>query len=343
MQPGMARKQDRRQGDRGQGQEERRREPRFEAKMWVGIPEAEGEADVEDCDISAAGMLLYTPRDAGEPGAVRMLRLVTGDLGTSIEIMAHVVRVETREDPDLGSVRVATAFEFLPHQPEELEAFLGIALEGEFSVATPDRLEGIPAREPAVEAQGDADQSLQVSHVTLDANRALEEGTRVWLELETPAGESLRFSGSCLESLPLEGAGHEDLYRVTVSIDSRDCSGVDPMPGGSRKGLSGALSEVEITSLLGFFELERSSGVLALQHESEKAFIFVREGTVVDVDNESAGEESALDSIVSLLRWPDGTFEFNFQSVDREDALGMSTTSLLMECARRNDEESQAG
>jgi hypothetical protein len=318
--------------------------------MWVGIPEAEGEADVESCNISAAGMLLYTSRDAGEPGAVRMLRLVTGDLAASIEIMAHVVRVETRLDPDGSRVREATAFEFLSHHPKELEEFLRIALEGKFSVPVPDQRRAASAVDSEQEPQADPVGPLQVSRIALYTNRALKVGTEVWLEFETPAGESLRLSGSCMESLPLDGAGNEDLYRVEVNLDSLDSSHAatasdtaDPSTGRQRKGvhLSGSLSEVAIMSLLGFLELERSSGVLSLQHESKKASIFVSEGNVLDVVAEPAGE-SAIDSFTSLLSWPDGTFEFSFQSVDRANAIGMSTTALLMECARLQDEDSHS-
>ena len=334
---------------------DRRREPRFEANIWVGIPEAEGEADVESCNISASGMLLRTNRNAGEPGAVRMLRLVTGDLAASVEVMAHVVRVETRLDPFGGRVHEATAFEFLPHRPEDLDEFLGIALDGEFTVPVADRRESPPVCDTPEEVPTDPVGQLQVSHLEFVANRNLEAGTKIRLELVTPAGESFRLIGSCLESPPLEG--DKDLYHVQVGLDSGDASCVDTdsedgsdsdtagaMTGRQRRGvhLSGTLSEVAITSLLGFLELERSSGVLFIQHESEKASIFVYEGSVVDADIESESEsESAMDSLAKMLSWADGTFEFSFQTVDRADAIGMSTTALLMECARKQDENSR--
>ena len=330
-------------------QKDRRSEPRFDARMWVGIPEAEGEADIEHCNISAAGMLLHTPRDAGEPGAVRMLRLVSGDLVASIEVMAHVIRVETRQDPDRGRVRVATAFEFLPHQPKELDAFLGIVLEGDFSVPIPDRRDAIPTDDSAEVAQADPIEPLQVSRIAFDTNRAVEVGTQIWLEIETPGGENERLSGSCTKSLPLDGPANEKLYSVEVQLDSPDSSHAasDSDIAGSPKGrqregvhLSGSLSEVAIMSLLGFLDLERSSGVLSVQHESKKAAIFVSEGSVFDVDCEPAGE-SALESLTSLLGWLEGDFEFSFQSVDRADAIGMTTTSLLLECARLLDEDSR--
>ncbi len=324
-----------------------RREPRFEANLWVGIPEAEGEADVESCNISAVGMLLRTSRNAGEPGSVRMLRLVTVDLAASIEIMAHVVRVETRLDPDGGRVREATVFDFLPHQPKELEEFLRVALEATSSVAVPDRRRAAPVGDSRQEPLAVPVGPLKVSRIALDTNRALKVGTQVRLEFETPTGESLRLSGACKESLPLDGAGNEDLYRVEVSLDSSHAAiasdTADPTTRRQRQGvhLSGSLSEVAIMSLLGFLELERSSGVLSLQHDSKRASIFVSEGNVLDVETEPAGE-SAKDSFNGLLSWPEGTFEFSFQSVDRANAIGMSTTALLMECAQLQDEDSRS-
>ena len=118
-------------------QGDQRRAPRFETRLWVGIPEVEGEPELEKCDISASGMLLWTRRDAGSPGAVRMLRLVTADLGTGINIMAHLVRVIATEDVEEGRTIEASAFEFLPNDPQELEDFLSQVVEGEMSV-TPD-------------------------------------------------------------------------------------------------------------------------------------------------------------------------------------------------------------
>ena len=116
---------------------ERRKELRFETKMWVGIADTEGDPEVESCNISAGGMLLRTNRDAGAPGAVRMLRLVTSDLGGSIEIMGLIVRVEHADSASSsGSGREITgvAFEFLPLNTEELDEFLGVVVEGEFTV-----------------------------------------------------------------------------------------------------------------------------------------------------------------------------------------------------------------
>ena len=106
--------------------------------------------------------------------------------------------------------------------------------------------------------------------------------------------------------------------------------------------LRGALSEVALPSLLGFFELERASGVLRLEQEAMTAEVFVKDGTVLDAVSEPAGS-SPRELMADLFQWPDGAFEFSFQAVERDDTIGMSTTALLMECARICDEEGQSG
>ena len=133
-------------------------------------------------------------------------------------------------------------------------------------------------------------------------------------------------------------------YAVEVVLDDRDSSEVEGSAGQEREGvhLSGALSEVALPSLLGFFELERASGVLRLEQEAMTAEVFVKDGTILDVESEPAGS-SPREVMADLFQWPDGTFEFSFQPVERDDAIGMSTTALLMECARVSDEEGQFG
>ena len=97
---------------------DRRRAPRLRTKLWVGIPEVDGEPELEECDISVTGLLLRTRRDAGAPGGVRMLRLVNADQDVALEIMAHVVRVIAYDDVVMGRVIEGIAFEFLPHGDE---------------------------------------------------------------------------------------------------------------------------------------------------------------------------------------------------------------------------------
>ena len=54
-----------------------------------------------------------------------------------------------------------------------------------------------------------------------------------------------------------------------------------------------------------------------------------------------APASSPIESLADLLEWPEGAFEFSFQMVERDDAVGQSTTAVLMECARISDERSR--
>jgi hypothetical protein len=193
--------------------------------------------------------------------------------------------------------------------------------------------------------------------MVVDTNRAVEAGTRIWVEIETPSSRgATRFAGRAVESRPIENAGDEPLYRLEVGFDGgladepgqerRGSSVADPASAGrdsrETKGvhMSGTLSEVGLPSLLGFFELERASGVLQLEQDAKKAALFVREGSILDVESEPAAP-SASEALARLLEWPDGAFEFTFQPVERADAIGTPTTALLMDFARRSDESSR--
>ena len=348
-------------------QAERRREPRLETSLWIGIPEVEGEPELEECNISASGMLLKTPRDAGAPGAVRMLHLVTADLAASIEIMAQVVRVVEAKDENGARVLEATGFDFLPHQPEELETFMRQVLDGAATVPTRTPTKTAPrARiDPPVEApRTDRATDLSVLGMLIDTNCAVESDAKVTVTIELPSSqESVQFSGRVLGSRNLEDGGDEDLYSVEVGFDdfgelrnapessraAENASGASERDGnitaaaarGRAAGiLSGNLSEIALPSLLGFFDLERASGILQLGQDGQEAVLFVKDGSILDVEMQPPAD-SAENALATLLEWPDGAFVFTFQSVERDNVIGKSTTALLMDCAQQSDEKSR--
>jgi len=357
----------RRSGDQRRS-EDRRRAPRFETRLWVGIPEVEGEPELEKCDISASGMLLRTRRNAGSIGAVRMLRLVTADLGAGINIMALVVRVVLSDAAGTERVTEATAFEFLPHDPQELEDFLRQVVEGEISVAPHASLDRrVPTQKDRRSRGGEAEPATanarNVSGMVIDTSWAVEAGAKISLEIEGSSSDgALRLSGQVVGSRQIAGqiedADEGECYRVEVSFgEGEEGTGLsvdsivntlvpDVMttnrPVRTREGahLSGSLSEVALPSLLAFLELERSSGVLAIEQDSNKAAVFVQDGRILDVES-GAPASSPIESLADLLDWPEGAFEFSFQVVERDDAVGQSTTAVLMECARISDERSR--
>ena len=343
--------------------EDPRRAPRFGTRLWVGIPEAEGEPELESCVLSAYGMLLRTPRDAGSPGSVRMLRLVTEDLGAGINIMSRVVRVVMANNGQGGQVIEATAFEFLPHNPQELEEFMRAVVAGEIEVSadnSPDHQYEVQVDRRRGDRESDSVRELCISGIVIDSNRALEQGAVVSIEIEAPFSRDreLRITGQAVKSSLIEDTGEGERYLVEVSFGkgeerwvSKVADVVDTLvsstettsrPGSDREGvhLSGSLSEVALPSLLAFLELERSTGVLDLERDCTKVKVFVQDGRLFDIELDPPGP-APIDALADLLEWPEGAFEFGFQLVERDDVIGQSTTALLMECVRISDERSR--
>ena len=201
---------------------ERRRAARFDARLWVGIPEADGEPELESCNISASGMLLRTRRDAGAPGEVRMLRLVTADMSGSIEIMAHVIRVIAYEDVELGRVIEATTFEFLAQGDKnraEIEDFLRQVVEAEFSATTRASVNyhfptGSSDQDGA--ARPATASVLGVSRMVIDTTCAVEPGTNILVEIEVPdTGQAVRVSGRAAGSRHIMDAEDEQRWNKT--------------------------------------------------------------------------------------------------------------------------------
>ena len=79
--------------------------------------------------------------------------------------------------------------------------------------------------------------------------------------------------------------------------------------------------------------------MLRLSRDAQQAALFVREGRILDVESEIPG--SSKQALGNLLGWSDGVFEFQFQKVERDDAIGQPTAVLLLDLARQSDEASR--
>ncbi len=101
--------------------------------------------------------------------------------------------------------------------------------------------------------------------------------------------------------------------------------------------LAGELSSVPLTTLVALFEMERMTGELVVRHGVEEARIFIDGGRLVDVEP-LAPDEAGRTRMRSILGWKEGSFEFDVHPVQREDRIGMSTTALLLDLAREDDE-----
>ncbi|MFO0667873.1 MAG: response regulator [Polyangiaceae bacterium] len=103
---------------------------------------------------------------------------------------------------------------------------------------------------------------------------------------------------------------------------------------GSNK-FSGSSDDMSLVDLLQTFEMARKSGTLRLTQGNLTTQIFVREGKIIDAELGSLrGEEAVYRALV----WPRAEFEVEFGPITREDVVGTTTQSILMEGLRRVDE-----
>ncbi len=110
-------------------------------------------------------------------------------------------------------------------------------------------------------------------------------------------------------------------------------------PPPSAVGLRGSLVDITLGTLLSLFEFERKSGVLLLLGNGEIARVFVAEGKCIKVEASAKnGALRARDKLMRLLDWKEGQFEFSPMAIGGRDEIGVPTTSLLLEHARRADE-----
>jgi len=112
----------------------------------------------------------------------------------------------------------------------------------------------------------------------------------------------------------------------------------------SRSVLHGALDQIGLGSLLIMLELERKSGMLILHRRGELGRLYLRQGRIIRAQMEGSGAWTpGVETVYHLLSWNDGRFDFSRMQVDGDDEVGSSTTRLLLEGARREDEAGNKG
>ena len=355
-------------------QVDRRRAARFHASFWVSIAEVAEEAELRKGNISPSGFFFQTDKDVGRPSTVRVLRIATADETVSVEVMAQVVRVVSYDDLFQGQAIAGAAFEFLvgtQKQREEIERLVRTVAEEQLQRAG-DVLEYNFAGQ--LQGRRHDDQPAVVSEVSLygmviETDWMLEVGEEICVEVRAPASKkALRFSGEAVRSRPATGESAEGRYRVEVRFQGGPSAEMGPLadtPSGTTVAdamnelisevtachqrqarsegahLNGSLAAMGLASLLAFLEMERTSGVLQLSRGPERATLYVRNGQIVDLETELSWS-SPRETLGLLLDWTDGAFEFHFEPVTREDALGLSTTAVLIEFARGKDEAARS-
>ena len=106
----------------------------------------------------------------------------------------------------------------------------------------------------------------------------------------------------------------------------------------ARTTMSGELDQVAVSSVLSFLELERKTGVLLLVGP-RVARVFLSNGRVLRAEIEGAGKASSRHTLMSILDWTDGQFEFSPQDVPAGDEIRSAISAFLLEHARASDEK----
>lgn len=112
---------------------------------------------------------------------------------------------------------------------------------------------------------------------------------------------------------------------------------------GKNAALEGDLNQIGLSVLLTMLEMERKSGVLKVENDEQSARLSLHQGRVVKAVTEGGAVRPVnAECVYYLLNWSSGRFEFIQAAHPSEDLIddevGMATTRLLMEGAKRIDE-----
>ena len=106
-------------------------------------------------------------------------------------------------------------------------------------------------------------------------------------------------------------------------------------------GMRGSLADIGVSSLLVLLELEKKGGILALTRNTpqERVRLLLRGGRVLEAHVDAGPPLRHAEVVYHALGWSRGSFEFHAVAAEMHDEIGSSTTGLLMEAARRADEQ----
>lgn len=109
-------------------------------------------------------------------------------------------------------------------------------------------------------------------------------------------------------------------------------------PKHAEPALEGSLAKFGLASVLNLLALERRTGALTAGQNGCTASLEVRDGQIFRARFDGVAGLGSAECLYALLDWSHGHFTFTDQAVDCTDELGVSTTALLLEAARRMDD-----
>lgn len=347
----------------------RGRDPRLVSRCRVEFDRPSGTIEAETEDLSPRGLFIRTEAllPVGERTEVR----VTLPDGTYLGLQARVAHMLTPASARALGRSPGMGFELVgPDTPSrmKLRSYLdtlrteitspGLAVTTQVIVVEPSP----PLRSRVVRALETA--GFEVTAAT-SAIEALQACT-VWRPdavvcaavMDGVSGVELAYAMSehaTLSDVPLVLTGDEgDLARLEAfRAGIRDyiprpfmdeelvirVHRVAAPPVTTNPGLRGSLIDIGLGTLLSLLEFERKSGILHLLRSDEIARVFMAEGKLTKVESSVTSSGPPRDRLMRLLDWRDGQFEFAPAAIGGRDDLGISVTALLLEHARRRDEE----
>ncbi|GAC1431165.1 MAG: hypothetical protein NVSMB68_03480 [Thermoanaerobaculia bacterium] len=97
----------------------------------------------------------------------------------------------------------------------------------------------------------------------------------------------------------------------------------------------GSLKELPLPDIIQLVSVSGKTGKFTLTRDSDRGFIFLKNGQMVHA---SVGDLIGEEAIYSLAIWNSGDFQFNPGDEPERQTITKSNTNLLMESARRLDE-----
>ncbi|MBL9102818.1 MAG: response regulator [Myxococcales bacterium] len=106
------------------------------------------------------------------------------------------------------------------------------------------------------------------------------------------------------------------------------------------RGVSGAIEDISLASLLVLLEMERKHGLMILTNceTGERCRLYLRDGRIVAAEMDGVTALRHAELLYHVLTWSRGAFEFKAVPVEMHDAVQASTTHLILEATRRLDE-----
>jgi hypothetical protein len=328
--------------------QERRAQDRVRASFVLRILPGESRVQVRAGDVSPTGLFVELDHEVGAPGELRRLRLGTRDGVRIVELDARVIRV-VRSDDLLAGPRIhGVAFEFVLADAEvrrRVDTFVEHLRRGEVVPLHEDTSQRVcPTSPTSASSTSEALVPNEVRDsvpdglcVRLETPWKLRPGERIRVEVPTETGQRVHVDARAVESRVRKNgrfATRFSLERGEDEVGERDVSGIRLALAQRTPELTGDLGSLSLPTVLVLLSMEQLSGVLRLS-VGEDVRVYLRHGCVVDVEGPG---DSPRESLARALERSAGTFSFARRDVNREDRVRASTTALLLDLAREQDE-----